>query len=297
MHDQKIKLQIKDILPKLHSTFLYTSLIFSLIIMVILALPNTQNLTLPQTTLWNWITKYPLDPALIQLISVLLLVWVIYRYLFKISTKKFSGAIYSLLFVISIMLVEVVMERGLFKRSLAYDRLPGSLSEAFFTNFLVTLIGLGGEKGTSAPSGFVLRQMFLILPFLLLSQQEKWKHVFSGRATFLLYFFNILFLISIPLLRMYRGRHIPFDVGIAVGIGTFIFWLFVIIIYSLVKKKENAEYLESFAGFSLIYIFAIFFYTRSAFSWLLFSFLALLSLGIVYFLPYRQRISNKKTRR
>lgn len=296
VHDQKLKVRIKDSLPEIRSNFLYASLILGLIIMVILCLPNLQKFTLPRTPLWNKITKYPLDAGLIQLISALLLAWVIYKYPLKIFAKKSFTAISSVLFVFLIMLVEIVMEKWLFKPSLRYDRLLDSLSEAFFTQFVLTILHMVGEKGTAAPSGFALRQMFLVLPFLILSQQEKWKSVFSTKATFVLYFLNILFFILVPLLRIYRGRHTLFDVGISIGIGTFIFWFFIIIIQSLVKKRE-AGYLEDLTGFSLIYIFSILFYCHNTTYWLLFSFLVILFLGTVYFFTHKiknQHILNEK---
>lgn len=294
MYDQKVKLRIRDILPELHSNFLYASLILGFVIMVILCLPKMQ-FFLPRTALWNWVTKYPLDAGLIQLFSVLLLVWVVYKYLFKISAKRPFSVIFSLLFVFLIMAAEIAMENWLLKPSLRYNRPLDSLGEGFFTSLLKALLVRGGEEGTSAPSGFAMRQMFMILPFLLLSQQKKWNDVFSTKATFLLYFFNISFLISIPLLRIYRGRHTLFDVGISVGVGTFIFWLVAIIIYSLAKERRK-DYLEEFTGFSLIYLFSIFFYCHRATYWLLFCFLAVLFLGVIYFLPQKsQQISTKKT--
>jgi len=108
------------------------------------------------------------------------------------------------------------------------------LPEPPFTAAMESFLNREPQPGdpTSAPSGFVLRQLFLMLLLFILAKgafssvSSRWE----GRRRFIrvvehtLYVFNVLMFCWVAFSRVWRGAHTAFDIGISIAVGTLVFW-------------------------------------------------------------------------
>lgn len=278
--------RLAELFPKVRPNLLYISLFCGFVLMVILATRDIQKITFPRYEVIDSITYY-LDAMVLQGLSMLLVAWVIYRYLIVQEVSRTSSFFWTIGILIVMMGTLIILEKYVFKPSFLYNRIEES-TETAVVAFVANLLGLAGDKKTACPSGFTLRQVVLFLSFMLLhEQQEVWPRIFEGRiARFLkkpFYVLNWAFLILIPFLRFYWQRHILFDIGLSIGIGVFLFWSIIIIMNnSIMKSKEAVQYLTDLVAPIFVFTFTIFLYTEHTLRWLILCWIILMSSGLVY---------------
>ncbi len=278
--------RVAELFPKVRPNLLYFSLFCSLVLMVFLTFKDFQNITFPRYEVIDFITYY-LDALVLQGLSMLLVAWVIYRYLIVQEVSRTSSFIWTIGILIVMMGILIILEKYIFKPSFLYNRIEES-TETAVVAFVARILRLAGDEKTACPSGFTLRQVVLFLSFMLLHEQQKiWPRIFEGRIARVLktpfYVLNWAFLILIPFLRLYWQRHILFDIGISIGIGGFLFWSIIIIMnISIMKSKEAVQYLKDLVAPLFVFTFIIFLYTEHTLRWLILCWIILMFSGFAY---------------
>lgn len=283
-----IKETKKSILfPKIRPNLLYISLFCSFILMVFLSTKDIQKITFPRYEVIDSITYY-LDAIVLQGLSMVLVAWVIYRYLIVQEVSRTSSFILTIGILTAMMVTIIILEKYIFKPCFLYNRIEES-TETAAVAFVANILGLAGDEKTACPSGFTLRQVVLFLSFMLLHEQQAWPKIFEGKGKIVgalkkpFYVLNWAFLILIPFLRFYWQRHILFDIGIAIGIGVFLFWSITILInIPITRSKKAVQYLTDLAAPIFVFTFTIFLYMEHTLGWLMLCWTILMISGFVY---------------
>jgi len=272
-------------MPKIPANVFWPSLALGFLLMIGLSAKQFQHIPIRRAgRVWLNSTTYVLDVGIIQFVSLCLLILLAYRYFRFFSPVPPRVLTTGLcLFFLSVVLLEVAAEGIFLKPSFHYGRPGDSLSECYITSRVLRRLGFGGEEGTSAPSGFAMRQTIILLCFLVLSHQKRWRQVFSRTESRWLHFVQYGFFVSVLALRFYRGRHSLFDLGVGIGVATVFFWLtFVVASCLLVTSPENRAYLEHSFGAFPAYALAILFYCQETAWWLAASFVIAIILAAVH---------------
>jgi len=156
------------------------------------------------------------------------------------------AAVFGTLVTSAFFLEYYVIEKLWLKPALAYMRPPAGMRLGFapVSAWFSRLVGdtLGSSSG--APSGFVLRQLMISLSGLLVLFSSPIKKNRRRMLTDgLLSSFFVIVLAWTAFTRVYSGHHYIFDVMIAVGIGTILFWIFtlaVIAAWNLRHRRLHA---------------------------------------------------------
>jgi len=195
----------------------------------------------------EWLSgpTYYLDPLAIHIAIIILIASLVTLCMGSISLfKKTTYFLLVSCILVLVMMLEFEFEKWLFKPIFDINRPPlnEQLPEGPITLFLYNFVGITGQVGTSTPSGSVLRQMLLTMGFLLLSQQQAFNTRFSGLKSKSFYALFAILLALVSFSRIYRGMHTFLDVGVAIGMGTMIFWLFVVFLPSSKMKNLQPEF-------------------------------------------------------
>jgi hypothetical protein len=258
---------------------LYFSLAIAFALMILLSSKSFQLIPIQRSRfpLLNFITGNILDVAVLQAVSLVLLIWLCFKYLRDVlHWKGLSALIFSLVSCFLICTFLLMAEHWFLKPSFKYGRPQNMLSECTLTSVVLKKLGIGADEGTSAPSGFALRQTWILLFFLLLKNQKRVAELFSRR--FLVSHQAAHWCIFVLVLagRVYRGRHSLFDVGTSIGIGTLLFWFFILISRILIWRDQKVKrlmvgFLPPLGTFGI----AIMFYAQET-KWWLFVFIAMI---------------------
>jgi len=260
-------------------------------VLAILLLTRFQNFYFPESSPIDNVTGFPLlDPLLIHLYSGIILSLVIFWGSFYSDKQKnpilnlLKAFGFTFLLVSFIFLLEILLEEYWLKPAFFYNRPPQEYQkpDTWLTAYIESLMGWNSEPGapTSTPSGFVMRQLFL--SFLLLIYGETLKKASKLKKVLLVYGPALLFFLLVVFLRVWRGKHSFFDVGIAIGTGTLLFWPFWLFIYSILGKDGMKIYIRDFivpSGF--LFCFSFIFSGHST-SWAYASLIIFGLLGIGY---------------
>jgi len=203
--------------------------------------------------------------------------------------------------VILLMVAEFALEEKVFKPSFAVPRPGLALPDPPFTRWVEGLFGISRadvhDLTGGAPSGYVLRQWWLFLLFVVVVEQllqelhDDRARVWIRAIAYVISFFTVLF---IGFSRVYRGHHSIFDVGISFGLGTFFFWLVAILPDALVRKET--KYLTEIGGAAFAYLFLFFFYSQSSYRWVIGVLLTFTFLAITYLLASRRQSYRSRYR-
>lgn len=196
-------------------------------------------------------------------------------------------------FVLLLMGVEFDLERRFFKPSFFVARPDDALPDPPFTTLLEGWLGADtGEKpefGSGAPSGYVLRQWWLFMLVVVVTEQlVRRAHDDRLRAWYrlLVYGVVVLSVVYVALSRVYRMHHTLFDVGIAIGLGTFVFWLVAVVPGAILNRDRR--YITELGGSAFAYLFLFFFYSESSYRWVIGALVVFAFLALVYLLAERR---------
>jgi membrane-associated phospholipid phosphatase len=223
-----------------------------------------------------------MDPLIIQIITAVLLSIIIFSITENTPNKHITNK-YSLLFPWILLLLAYILVELIFKPSFGYLRPEGYSieKEAFFVKFFHQLFG----QGQSAPSGFVVRQLCLvILAFLLISHKDfPWSKFPFIKFLFGIFFSTTIILIAIE--RIVVEAHTVFDIIFAVGCGSIIFWLIYVIPYDIFHRNGTLN--KVFTVFFLT-VGVFIFYSQNPIRWLITALGLTLFLLLLDFLPIFQ---------
>ncbi len=276
----------RELIPDLPLSFMRNSLLIGFLVMICLSNRELQNLSVPHHKIMDFVSYY-FDTVMLQGFSILIVAWVISRFL---SCKGMSRGAMSFVWALAIlgcmMGFELILERIVLKPSFSYDRFEQSVETAMVA-FLNQGGHFGGEEKTACPSGFALRQVILFLTFLLIHRQEEWHRLFEKRVSRALqktlYPINVGLLFLVPFLRVYWGRHHFFDIGMSIGIGVFTFWSITLLVSNWLRgSMEDFQCLVFMAVPMAAFTFVIFLYTEGPARWLIFCWLLIMVSGLTY---------------
>jgi hypothetical protein len=285
---------VSQLTPEIRPNVLYSSLTIGFILTVLLSVKSLQYLPIARARypFVNSLTKYVLDPALIQFFSLALLVYCAYIYFKHVSGIKGSRvAIFFLIFFPAVLLIEYVLESTILKPSFHYSRPADALPECAITSYLLKRFQVDTDEGISAPSGFIMRQTILLLFFLLLSHQKRWREVVSRRMSGALHFIQYFLFVLLALVRFYRGRHTLFDIGVGIGVAVIFYWVFVLSTVLVIKQSElDRQLIAEFTVPLGAYTIAMLFYAQETKFWLLVCGSTLVILGALYHFMERRSV-------
>jgi len=290
---------LRDLIVKVPDFLFYVTLMSGLLFMGFLCSDSLIKFSFEQSALLNKLT-FVLDVSLLQILSALGLIFVIKEYLFgRVSERKLllsMGSVKRIVIITAILLVAFVLVgeyasehlilKPIFNKPRADTVKVETLEEPWLTSFLLEQIRPSSEgRQLGAPSGYCLRQWLMTLIFLLYFDKivrrktHRKKKILCSIAGYSICAFLFLF---VAFSRVYRGAHSFFDVGIALGVGTFFFWFFYILPGSLLIR--NDKYLRDLLGISLVYFGSFFYFSNSSYRWAYIAFFLYPFLGIFYFL-------------
>jgi hypothetical protein len=287
-----------DLTPEIPTSLFYSSLIAGFMVMVTLSAKPFQSIPIAQSSfpLLTFISKYILDVVILQAASLCLLIYLAYKYysaefqspigLIRVSSLSHTKIfIFFVLFFSALMTLECLFQLVFLKRSFHYGVPLDAKSDTFITSYFLTVLRVESHEGSSAPSGFAFMQTTILLLFLVLAHQKYWAEVICKKMNHILYglFYSVFILVLA--IRIFRGRHSFFDVGIAVGAAVVLFWFFFVSLNALVRRSsEGTRVIAEFLAPLATYGIAILFYCQET-KWWLWSFLAMfVALSLLYHL-------------
>ncbi len=205
--------------------------------------------------------------------------------------KLLLGFVCPFLLVGIMMLLATFLEMFLLKPSFAYARPATQLTDSFVARHI-----LSHGMRSATPSGFVLRQVIVLFSFLVLSFQGKWKEVVSSKRGWkntLLHFSNYAFFLLVIFLRTYRAQHTLYDVGLAIGLGTLIFWSLAVIGSFLIHREKAVKHARYFFLPAFTYLLVFLLYTQETTYWIIFSTILLILLASLNILACRVRTERE----
>jgi hypothetical protein len=239
---------------------------------------------------------YWFDPIFLHLIAIFIIFYLIVRYRLFRGRDIWSSIIGGLIVPVSILFFELFLEKAWLEATFDYPIIFSSLPDAFMTSWMAETIGISSTS--SIPCGFCIRQTWLLLFIWGIIKNVEIRcsesgqlisHVFSGALIKLFKWLSLLFLVIISALRIYRGHSNFLDIGIAFGVGTFLFWFgiiiynsFVAIIFKHEAWQKGKEYITFFGGYTALIVCSFYFYSHEATQWVFSSLIIFLFIGICY---------------
>jgi hypothetical protein len=235
-----------------------------------------------------------LDPFLIHIITCIFIGWLLY----KIAMVELLNVPHKTLCVIIISISPLILLGAsylfsalIFKPAFAFPRPVDYLTEN--EPPIVKLFYKYFGPGDSAPSGFVVRQMVLMLSVFLINRYETNP---LKKKKFWVYLTNIvafLFVILVGALRLCVGAHTIFDFSLSIGCGAMIFWLIYIIPYSLYNQNGATRTVcVLYTLFAGVFVF----YTKNPKYWIISYFLTTSILMLIDIIPeILMKIRNSNT--
>jgi hypothetical protein len=262
---------VRELLLEVRPNVLYSSLLYAFLATVFLCAKAFQSLDLDlyRMPALDSLVRF-FDLGIIQLISVLLFIWLAVRYFTAITTL---GKLVVALVIASVLGIviggDILIEQLFLKPSFTYSH-TSVHSHPSVPDVISSVFGLKEPDDNSAPSGFVLRQTIILLNFLLLSHQKRWRSVFTRTQSRLLHWLQYGFFGLVSIVRVYYGRHALFDVGVAIGIATILFWCVVLSVDCMFRGTVSSrEYIrEAFVPIGTCAM-ALIFYCQETKWWLI----------------------------
>jgi hypothetical protein len=244
----------------------------------------------PWVTPWQWAFRLSrwLDPVILQGISTLFVgaIVITYRFperpLFASLRAEWGKCIGALSLIVGSLFVLFVLERLWLKPAFGYDR-PASIVE---DSLILHWLGITAQRvGTGCPSGFVMRQVWLLYCGLAIvcsrstTEPIRYYAYWGWRASFMI---AVIFLLTslVAFLRIARGAHTLFDVGMAIGAGTFLFWFFYFFA-AMVYRSAARELYGDMIAFSIAFLCLFTFYSKREGSWIISGFVIVLFQNLV----------------
>lgn len=279
--------------PVVPQSLLTISILLGILVAGIVGLGPTRHAQIGGSRALDKVT-YWVDPLILHAISLALVALIIASWAGSRGGRA-RGTVRQCFLLVLIMLAVgcwlffwYAAEALFLKPAFNCARLPNPMSEPF-------LVGrLRFYAGTSCPSGFVLRQMVLLLLGLLFASgatndttakdctRDFYWGLRSRRTTGII--IVLAFMTAfVAFSRIYRGTHTWFDVGITIAASVYCFWL-VYFICALIANRM-AEYLfRDLVAASAVYLPLFLFYSQSATPWVVATLVVFCFLGSVHYI-------------
>lgn len=250
--------------------------------MVFLCSPGIASKSIPTFRIATSLSGGFLDPLLVQGGSVVVLMWLIYQFLTLRNICGIWRGVLTVAVPLLILFGEFFASQQFLEPLFRYKMPAGAMPEPIFNRAVADYIGLSGRTSFAAPAGYCLRQLFIMNLALLLIEQPEMEKRFGGSVRVGVHAFFVLCVIGISVLRVYRGIHTPFDIGLSFGVGTILFWFFGVVICSVVGDRKNAHYLGDMPNPLLAFGAVIYFYSQDTTPWIIALIGMIALLGSVY---------------
>jgi len=273
------------------SEFFYLSSSFSVALMVLFGTQGFRRFIFARTEILNDLTYYA-DPLLFHLLSILTIVWVILKYRSAKGKNRVHSVLIASLIPAMLMLIDITIVEGFWlRKSLGFPLSDLIMFDSFLTHFVKRLIGL--EAILSAPAGSCLRQTTLLLLLIgIVTSYERMGFGLTPRnAGRSLIAANVMGVLVVAFVSMYREASSFFHVAGAVSMSIFSFWLLVSLYNSFLSVainktswREGRELLTFFTGYSALIICIFFFYCHHAEAWVISAIVIFFLIGLCYVL-------------
>ena len=222
------------------------------------------------------------EPVLIHFFTALFASWLLFK-IGKTTHNNYSQKTIHALFISTLpwilLIFSYILTALVFKPAFSYQRPIDYIpeNEPPLTYIFHSIMGVG----ESAPSGYVVRQMTLMMTILLLNKHESTPL----KKKYLIYIVNILSVLSVifvGLLRVCVGSHSLFDISFAIGCGAMIFWLIYIIPYSLYNQNGSTT---TVCMVFLLFVGLFVFYAGNPNYWIVSTFITIVCLLLIDIVP------------
>jgi PAP2 superfamily len=220
----------------------------------------------------NYLVLRLLDVSFLQALWVVVTAYVCLRALRiggAVWARNRVNIVYPITVIVLMLCIEFGLEQLVFKPTFGFNRPADTIGEPWLTHFLRPFYDFEHLKGSSTPSGFMVRQTMLALLFAFAIHQPNFL---KGRGTWklgLLHLINIFLLFLMAWLRIYTGAHRLYDIAIAIGIGGFLFWAMIYVFLSF--KDEIRRHIGDFALPAMTFAFMVLLYSQDFVRWVAFS--------------------------
>ena len=265
----------------------YPSLSLAFIVMVLLSIKRLQHFHLePIRAPWFvFVSKYAPDVVVIQAVSLILLMFLAYRFSSRfLPFPRHRIAIFVVAFYSFVMVMEFACEELFLKPTFRYGRpVAVTTSKAVTEETYGDLWRYDADQEGGAPSGFTLRQTMILMLFLSLAHQRKWREAFSAVQSRVYHWIYYVSFASVPALRFYHARHSLFDIGVGVGIAVMMYWFFTLSANFIFNRSaEDKRYLGESITPLACYSLAILFYCQETKWWMCACGLMFISIGLIW---------------
>lgn len=311
----------------LPGTLLHVSIALALFLTAIAGMDAIREFLFPRVPWLDNLTEIG-DVALIQLLSAAICAILLAAWLFPRLKRRAVGnrqigeilsdrpharpAVVTLMVVASLILagltitfllaVEYGLEVNVFKPNFDTPRPLNPLPPSWALAWAEKLAGIDRDSpahmlSEGAPSGWVLRQWWLLLFQLIIARSLRARADIASRARRLLYAldaFAIAAVVFVAFARVYRRDHYLFDVLLGVGVGNWSFWLgaWGLSRFPRFVPRESERYTTSIVVSLLPQVCFFFLYSASSYRWVLVTVVLLPIIAILNW-KYRPRLSYR----
>lgn len=270
--------------PVVRYSVFFFSMVVAILVMLLLSLPVFGVPGHGRAAGILELVTYYVDPLVVHLCGIACVSFLIWCGVWDVKARWFHKLGFSL-FVPSVTLVLVYfIEEHILKPSFAYPRPPGCLVSPWLTGLLKI------DEPTvadSCPSGFVVRQMFLLMTGLVFYRSFDVKNDRNGQtATWIERTALTILAVSVVFVafsRIYRGFHTIYDIGVSVSVSCYLFWFFYYLI-SVVLGTTTSDMGSGIAAATCILVPVFLYYSQEAHWWVVIGIVLFWAIGLAQIL-------------
>jgi hypothetical protein len=267
-----------------YEVFFFTMVVSVFTMLVLLVFGSSAHEYATEGTLLDTLTYYA-DPIFGHLLGVACVAITIWFGTAHLCTKRTRRLIFCFCMPCLAVLLLYIFGLVVLKPSFAYDRPAQHLNVPW-----LTAIVRADESSIrdSCPSGFVLRQMFLLMIGLVFYRgfrtnvKASQKGIGIERSSLMIL---LLLLIFVGFSRVYRGFHTAYDVAISISVSCYLFWLFYYLAGVFLSRLPR-NMTSGIAAGSCIFVPIFLYYSQDAHWW------ALIGIGLFWVIGLTRMFAN-----
>lgn len=284
----------EDLFPDIPLSLFRLSLFVGVIAILCLTIPFNGEKVVRGINIGIRPTNFLFDSLLVHVYAIILLFVTVLRWFLRGHESQWiRKSIYALSFTTILvggtLCSELKLEGVWLKPTFFFHRPPVELQKPspWLTGYVEKKMKTDSktpESRSATPSGFVFRQLILTFFLFIYGRRLTWLSV--RRKILEIYLPALLLFFYVVFLRVWAGMHTFFDVGIAIGTGTLLFWAFwmtLCSIYgSLVGTKMPRVYFRDFLVPAVFLVFYSFIFSGHSHTWVLALLVILFVAGLGY---------------
>ena len=276
--------QVAEWVPVVKYEVFFFSVVLAIAGMLILSLPSFKIETIGEEGSALDTITYFVDPLFAHLLgigAVFVLMWTATTHMYQKKRTRLA-------ICVGVPLAAFLMIHGftevVLKPSFDYDRPAQHLESPWLSAMLKVD---EPREDNSCPSGFVVRQLFLLMIGLVFYrgfQANRASQDKPGRiegSTLIGLGTGVIF---VAFSRVYRGFHTMYDIAISISVSCYVFWLIYYLI-GVFPKRVPTNMTSGIVAASCIFVPAFLYYSQDAYWWAIIGIGVLCLIGFTRIIP------------